>query len=76
MEGAGLVNGLTINDTEEIVCEKCQNNTFISVMYLRRLSPLRSPDGQEHVIPINSLACSACGHVNENMKPQSDIQLQ
>ena len=38
---------IDINDTENIVCDECGNATFIQCFFLRRISPIVSPTGQE-----------------------------
>jgi len=58
-----------INNTTEIVCEACGNDTFKPVFFLRKLSRLISPDGNDRVIPIDSLACAVCDHVNKDFIP-------
>lgn len=60
---------LDINSTTEIVCEHCGNNTFRPIFFIRKLSRFLSPDGQDRIIPIDSLACNACGHVNKDFIP-------
>ena len=53
-----------ITQTTAEICEKCENNTFIQVYQLRKLSALLSPTGEETKIPIQMFACSKCNHVN------------
>lgn len=60
---------LDINSTTEITCENCGNNTFRPIFFLRKLSRFLSPDGNDKVIPIDSLACLKCGHVNKDFNP-------
>ncbi len=59
-----------LNNTSEIICEECNNNTFKPIFYLRKLSGLLAPDGNSRVIPLDTLACLKCGHVNSEFKPQ------
>lgn len=59
---------LDINNTTPIICEDCGNDTFTPVFFVRRLSRLLSPDGNDRVIPIDSLACAKCGHVNKEFR--------
>ena len=59
---------IDMNQTTEIVCEKCKNTTFVQSFYLRKLSALLSPNGKESIIPVNTFECSACGHINEEFK--------
>jgi len=60
---------LDINNTTEIKCENCGNNTFRPIFFLRKLSRLISPDGNERLVPIDSLACLKCDHVNKDFSP-------
>lgn len=60
---------LDINSTTEILCENCGNNTFRPIFFLRKLSRFVSPDGNDKVIPIDSLACIKCDHVNKDFNP-------
>jgi hypothetical protein len=60
---------LDINSTTEIICENCGNNTFRPIFFLRKLSRFLSPDGNDKVIPIDSLACLNCNHVNKDFSP-------
>jgi len=60
---------LDINSTTEIVCENCGNNTFRPIFFIRKLSRFLSPDGLDKVIPIDSLACIKCDHVNKDFNP-------
>ena len=38
---------LNIEDTESLKCDACGNYTFIKSYFIRRVSPLMSPNGQE-----------------------------
>lgn len=43
-------------------CE-CGSILFRTVSAAKRLSPLISPDGKEHIIPIELYLCEKCGKV-------------
>lgn len=60
---------IDINSTTEIICESCGNNTFKPIFFMRKLSRFLSPDGNDRVIPIDSLACVKCDHVNTDFNP-------
>ena len=64
--------GLNIDfsQTTAEVCEKCENDTFIQVFKMRKISALLSPTGEESMIPIQSFACAKCGHVNPGFLPK------
>jgi hypothetical protein len=61
---------IDMSQTTAEVCEKCENDTFIQVFMMRRLSALLSPAGQESMIPIQAFACAKCGHVNPGFLPK------
>ena len=64
------------NDTTPIVCEECGHECFRPIVLLRKLSRFISPDGQEHVIPLDSMECSKCNHVNKEFYPVPKIETE
>ena len=60
---------LNLSDTETIVCEKCGNGLFIQSFFLKKISALVSPTGQEAVIPIQVFSCGDCGTIPKKMMP-------
>jgi len=60
---------VSLDQTDEIKCDKCGSNAFHPAFLLRKVSALISPTGKETVIPIQVFACDACGHINEEFKP-------
>ena len=60
---------LNLSDTETIVCEKCGNGLFIQSFFLKKISALVSPTGQESIIPVQVYSCSNCGHINKSLNP-------
>ncbi len=73
MEGQQQKINIDINQTTAIKCEECDNETFIAVTFLRKVSRLISPDGQDHLWPLESMACAKCGHVNKEYNPTNKI---
>ena len=63
---------IDFSQTTAEVCEKCENDTFVQVFKMRKLSALLSPAGQESMIPIQAFACAKCGHVNPGFLPKED----
>ncbi len=59
--------------TTAITCDECKAEKFRPVMFIRRLSALASPDGNEHLIPVEAFECTACGHVNDQFNPLKNI---
>ena len=63
-----------INDTEMVKCDDCGNASFIQAFFLRRLSALMSPTGQEAMIPVQVYSCGNCGAVAEGFLEGSGIE--
>ena len=61
---------IDMSQTTTEVCESCENDTFVQVFQMRKLSALLSPAGQESMIPIQVFACAKCGHINKGFLPQ------
>ena len=55
--------------SDSVTCDHCGNETFVSVMMMKRISPILSPTGKEAVVPIQTFACNACGSVNAEFLP-------
>jgi uncharacterized Zn finger protein len=60
---------LDLSQAETILCEKCSNGLFIQSFFLKKLSALVSPTGQEAVIPLQVYSCGNCGHINQKLNP-------
>ena len=58
------------SQTTAEVCVKCENDTFVQVYKMRKLSALLSPTGEEAMIPIQVFACYTCGHINKGFQPK------
>ena len=58
--------------TTALGCDKCKNETFTETFYIRKLSALLSPSGQETMIPIQAFACAKCGHINASFLPKEE----
>jgi len=59
-----------ISDTETMVCDDCGNAVFIPAFFLRRLSALMSPTGQEALIPMQVYSCGNCGKVPDKLNQE------
>lgn len=64
--------GIRFDQTTGVVCEKCKNNTFNEVYYLRRVSKflLAANTDKDQMIPVPAFSCSKCHHVNEEFIPE------
>ena len=63
---------IDFSQTTAEVCEKCENDTFVQVYRMRKLSALLSPTGQETMIPIQVFACAKFSHINKGFQPKED----
>ena len=63
------ISASQLAQAESIACEHCANQTFVTVMMMKRISPIISPTGKEAVVPIQTFACNACGFVNKAFSP-------
>jgi hypothetical protein len=57
-----------LSDAETVKCEDCDNTVFIPAFFMKRLSPIVSPTGQEALIPIQVYSCGNCGKVPDKLK--------
>ena len=62
-----------INDTEMVKCDDCGNASFIQAFFLRKLSALMSPTGQEAMIPVQIYSCGNCGKVPDKLMSDNNV---
>ena len=56
----------------DVNCDECDNDRFVPVFVVKKISALVSPSGQEVIVPIQALKCDSCNHINEVfLKPQT-----
>ena len=56
-----------LSEAETMKCEDCGNTVFIPAFFLKRLSPLVSPTGQEALITIQVYSCGNFGKVPDKL---------
>ena len=61
---------ISIDKTTPIICEECENDTFVQALFLRKISPLLTGTGQEGVVPVPTFMCTKCNHVNKAFQLQ------
>ena len=66
MEGQQM--DVDIDSTIEIVCDECGHNVFTPAFFLRKVSRFISPDGQDRLLPLDTMACNKCGNVNKQFQ--------
>lgn len=59
-----------IKNSAEVKCD-CGGKIFMEKLYLKKLSAILSPSGNEELIPIPILVCDKCGKVPSFMDPQN-----
>ena len=64
-----LQANIDINLTTPVVCENCKKQSFQEALMLREVSAILSNNGKSGVVPIQVMACVACGHVNNMFLP-------
>ena len=57
------------SDTLPIVCEECGSDKFRPIFFLRKISKFMTGESEDTVMPIDSLACLECNHVNRQFQP-------
>ena len=60
---------LTLKDTNEVRCEKCENTTFTEAFIIRKASALLTGSPKDSYIPIPVFICSSCGSCNDEFIP-------
>ena len=58
------------DDLEDVLCEKCETQTFEPAMLFKKLSAVLSPSGKETLVPLQIYKCTDCGHINEGFLPK------
>lgn len=61
---------ISLEDTTEIKCEKCESNVFVQGVMLRSVSRFITGTAQDGIMPIPVFSCAKCGHVNSQFLPK------
>ena len=61
-----------LTQADTVLCEKCSNGLFIQSFFLKKISALVSPTGQESIVPVQVYSCGNCGHINRKLNPTSE----
>ena len=56
---------LNPEDLEDVLCEKCESQTFSQVFLFKKLSAVLSPNGKDTFVPMQTYKCTDCGHINK-----------
>ena len=52
-----------LSQADTVKCEKCGNYSFIQSYFIKKMSAIMSPNGQEAVVPVQVFSCGNCGIV-------------
>lgn len=63
---------VNVTQLPNVQCESCEGEVFQEGVFIKKLSALLSPTGEEAMVPIPTFVCAACGHVNEEFKPGNE----
>jgi hypothetical protein len=72
MSDSPRITAQAMSSATDLKCEACECPTFVPVFFLKHISAIMSPNGQEINAPIQTFACSKCNHVNEQFVPKFD----
>jgi hypothetical protein len=61
---------LNLTDAPYLECEECECRVFEERMMIKKISKFMTGSDQDSIVPIQVIACSKCGHVNELFKPK------
>ena len=59
-----------INQTTEVICEKCGGKIFEQGLVIRKASGILTGQSKPSYIPIPIFKCAGCGHVNSEFQPK------
>jgi ribosomal protein S27AE len=64
---------IDLTESDTIQCVECGNASFIPAFFLKKISALVSPTGQEAIVPIQVYSCGNCGIVPQKMLESSGM---
>jgi hypothetical protein len=65
---------IDLTSAQTITCEKCGGVVFKHGLLVKRVSELTSPVGKELIVPIQTIVCNACGHINKKFREGSYVE--
>lgn len=61
---------ISLDKTTPVICDACENDTFVQVLKLRTASKFLTGTEQDALIPIQTFACVKCDNINEQFQPK------
>jgi hypothetical protein len=62
--------GINPKDTTAVQCEECKSEKFEEVTFIRKASRLLTGAATDTYMPIPTLQCKSCGHINKEFMPK------
>ena len=72
----GLDVQINPSDLVDVVCEKCECQSFEMVFLFKKLSAVLSPTGKDTMVPLQTYRCTDCGHINKEFLPKEPANAQ
>jgi len=69
MSNESVKLNISLDKTQPITCENCDNDTFNQVLFLRKASKFLTGTSQDALMPIPTFACVLCNHINKEFQP-------
>ena len=60
-------------NTIAITCDECGSDKFRPIFFLRKVSRFITGEADDRIIPIDTLACLKCDHVNDDMNATKNL---
>ena len=74
MDGNKVNINIDPSKTTAITCDNCGCDKFVPVFFLRKVSRFITGETQDRIIPIDTMACLKCDHVNDSMNPIKTLE--
>ena len=57
---------IDLTQTQEVLCESCNHNTFKQSFILRKVSKFLTQTSEDSILPVTVLECMKCGTICED----------
>lgn len=61
---------VSLKDSIELKCEKCEANVFSEGLMIRKISKFLTGTEQDSIVPIPVFYCVKCTHINDMFIPK------
>ena len=65
-----------LSKAETVKCESCGNYSFIQSYFIKKISAIMSPNGQEAIVPVQVFSCGNCGKVPSQLLEGSGLNVE